>query len=141
MTVQLKGENMKKLILTLFLFFTSTSAIAKWIEVGQATNEKSVAYVDYTTIHKKGSKVTMWSMLDYKTIQSGTTGNFLSEISLEEYDCINAQSRTLSIADYSENMQEGTVAYTNTFNPPDIWRPVIPNTISEALWKSACGKK
>ena len=58
---------MKKLIPMLLLVGVSTNVFAEWTWVGTNSNGGITAYVDFATIHKKGNKVKVWDIFDYKT--------------------------------------------------------------------------
>lgn len=132
---------MRKVILMLLLAVVSNSAIAEWIGVG--SSDGIDIYVDKTTIRKNGSMVKMWSLNDYKTVHKDayfSEGNaYLSIASQGEYDCKGEQARLLSFASYSKNMGYGNAVYSHTDNY--IWEPFVPESITEALWKFACGIK
>lgn len=128
---------MEKLLATLMLALASTSAMAEWTAVHQT--DYMVAYVDFATIRKTGDLVKMWSLNNFKAVQMGTSGNFLSASSQDEYDCKKVQNRLLEQSEYSGNMQGGTVVFADS--EPGGWKPITPNSVREALWKVACGKK
>ena len=116
----------------------SSSAMAEWVAIDTAVG--STYYANPNTIRKSGSKVKMWTLIDYNTTQVGGTGDkFLSLKFQDENDCKEEQSRILYFSWHSKNMGRGDIVYSNA-KPDKNWRPVVPDSASESLWKYACGK-
>ena len=115
----------------------STSVFAEWTEVGG--DGDITAYADSETIKRKGSKVKMWSMNDYKTVHSLDNG-YLSGASYDEYDCEGGTRRMLDLYLYSGNMRSGDIVYSHK-NIKEEAESIIPQSILESLFKIACGKK
>ena len=119
----------------------STNVSAEWTRVTSVNNGEITFYVDYDTIKKKGHKVQMWKLLDYKTVQVGSdVVRYLSMFSRDEDDCEEETSRSLDDHGYSENMKNGVIVYSfpNHKGEPSSIRP---NTIESLNYKIACGKK
>ena len=57
-----------------------------------------------------------------------------------EDDCKEEQRRTLAFIAYSDNMGKGEVVY-NSSEPDSAPKPIVPDSMAEALWEMACGKK
>ena len=132
---------MKK-VLVLLLLMISTSVFAEWTRVG-SSDDGMTSYADSETIKRKGSKVKMWRLLDFKTIQKGLGGEserHLSSVSRNEYDCEGETERQLDIHWYSSNMGQGEIVWSLT-NIKNEASSVIPRSISESLFNIACGKK
>jgi hypothetical protein len=128
---------MKKLILSILLTVTSSSAIAEWTYI--TSNNIADFYYDKTTILKKNNMVKMWDMSDYKSAQKSPDGAYLSERSLTEYDCTEVRHTSLNLAAFSGNMLEGKIIYTYQYDRK--WRDIPPDTVAKNLWEIACGKK
>ena len=58
----------------------------------------------------------------------------------DEYDCEEETSRMLDFYWYSGNMRNGEIVYTDT-NIKKEPISILPGSISEGLFKIACGKK
>ena len=130
---------MKKLTL-LLLLMVSTSVFAEWTEVGQSANGMT-AYADFGTIKRKGNKVKMWRLYDFKTVQKSSDGiEYLSEMRRGEYDCEEETIRQLDVHWYSGNMRQSEIVRSIT-NIKDEAESVMPGSINETLLKVACGKK
>src|SRR5487761_2359248 len=100
---------MRKILLVLLLASVSSSANAEWVYFGTAVVRESVvlAYVNQSTIHKNGKKVTMWILYDAKTPRKFENSTYLSSMGQDEYDCEAAQSRNLAVLLYSQNLGHG----------------------------------
>lgn len=130
---------MKKLTL-LLLLMVSTNVMAEWIEVGSNDDVGLTVYADFGTIKRKGHKVKMWKLYDYKTVQKSVDDRFLSSTSRDEYDC---EEETIVLLDwhwYSGNMINGEIVHSNT-NIKEETQSVIPESMGETLFKIVCGKK
>lgn len=129
---------MQRLLLGLLLAIVNGSAAAEWVWVGQGSTY--TAYVDPATIRKSGHTVKMWDLLDGKS-DGLTKANkrFISQKSQQEYDCKEEQVRLLYFSLHSQPMGGGEVVYSSP--EPEKWSPIPPNSVSEAMWKFACGKR
>ena len=125
---------MKQLVLVMLL--ASTPAWAEWTLVRVGVDYD--AYADLATIRRSGNMATMWSLLDFKSVQRVAGTAFLSRTARYEYDCDGARSRTLALVLHSENMGGGEVVYSDA--DPGQWTPVFPDSINEAVWKRTCKK-
>jgi hypothetical protein len=130
---------MRKVILML-LAVLSSSAMAEWVIVG--TDNNSTIYADPATIHKTGSNVTMWILTDLEPAEVMYGTKIKSEKARDEYDCKEKQVRVLLSSHYFDNMGRGEeLASSNYQKYENEWRPVLPDTLDEVLFKIACGKK
>ena len=130
---------MKKLTLLLLLMI-STNVFAEWTEVSGNDALGLTAYIDFGTIKRKGNKVKMWTMYDFKTVQKVDNYRYLSLMTRFEYDCEEDAVRQLDIHIYSGNMKQGKTVDSVT-NIKNEATSVRPDTIEETLFKIACGKK
>ena len=78
-------------------------------------------------------------MRNHTTIQTVAGKSYLSSKAQTEYDCAEAQSRILVVYVYSGQMGRGTQVGYDT--DPTKWRPVMPGSVDQAMWKVACGKQ
>ena len=124
------------------LFFTllvlnSAPAYAEWVAVG-ASDSGTTTYADPDTIRRKGNLVTMWYLYDFNTTQTVLKKSYLSSRSQDEYDCTEDRHRALASTSFSGNMGSGKVRAS--YSIKGKWEPVQPGTMTQALWKVACGK-
>ena len=130
---------MKRLLMGLMLLVTAGAASAEWTIVDGG--DRFIHYVDRETIRRNGNLVKMWDLKDYLTVQKSATGfSYLSDKAQQEYDCKEEKSRLLAFTDFSGQMGNGNVVYSNG-NVRDEWSPIQPESVGEAKWKIACGKK
>lgn len=117
---------MRKLILMMLLAVFSNSAMAEWVKVGKT--ELGTYYADPTTVGFEGKWVTMWSLLDLEGKGSIKTKS--------EYDCLNAQARTLAIYMYSGKLGGGVP--TRMIVKTGQWEPASPESAAYAKLVFVC---
>ena len=128
---------MKKLLLTMLMLMVTTTASAEWTISG--FSDSFIQYVDRATIRRNGNFVKMWNLRDYMAMQTIADVSYFSSKRQLEYDCKEERSRRLAVSFFSGRMGNGNVVLND--NEPDKWGPIQPESIGEALWKVACGKK
>ena len=111
---------------------------AEWVLV-EPSNDGVAVYVDPNTIRRKGDRVMVWFLFDFKTVKTVGSISFLSYKQQREFDCAEELTREIASTDFSDNMGRGKVVARNSNE--DRWRPVQPNSVGRALWKAACSKK
>lgn len=146
---------MRKIILVLLLAMSS-NAMAEWVKITSIHSRESpeiqIAYADPANIHKNGSLVKMWVLVDHQSGLSKKMENRLDKFFSrskdnitkswkveDEFDCKNKKLRMLSYTAYSEHMGNGEIIPNNMVT--NHWEPVIPESIGQALWKFACSQK
>ena len=127
---------MNKLLIALALTLISSSVSAEWDYIARAADRSSTTYIEGTSIRKSGDKVKLWEMLDYEKGRQLGSKQVLSFKSLKEHDCKEKKYRGLSVIFYSENMERGTIVYSNNDTRP--WKNVIPGSTNEVSFKYAC---
>jgi hypothetical protein len=133
---------MMKKILILLLLMISTNVFAEWLRFADNDDGNETVYVDLETIKRKGNKVKMWNLFDFKTAKISPLDNrsYLSQLSLNEYDCEEETNRTLDFYFYSGNMRGGEVVASQS-NIKQEPTAILPGSMGEGLFKIACGKK
>ena len=134
-----QGIAIRKAILMLLLAVVSKNTMAEWERIGNANDGNSTEYADPSTILRDGHLVRMWGLSDYKSAETVATYLFLSVRLQNEYDCNDRQIRPLSYSFHSGNMGKGVVVYA--YSEPFDSIPISPDSLSETLWKIACGKR
>lgn len=130
---------MKQLLLGLMLLVTATVASAEWTRVDH--NDLFIQYVDKATIRRNGNLVKMWDLMDYKTVRKSAAGkSYLSDKSQAEYDCKEKKTRLLAFTWFDGRMGNGKAVSFNS-NVRAEWIPIGPESMGEALFEIACGKK
>ncbi|HMV12846.1 MAG TPA: hypothetical protein PKD88_10940 [Nitrosomonas sp.] len=131
---------MKKIMLVILLLI-SHSVSAKWIFVGGSDGQNSFnLYTNPTMLRRTSHIAQMWYLKDNLSTQYGYMGaQYLSSLSLGEYDCINLKFRVIAISYHSKNMADGETIHLDT-NPTD-WSVISPGSIGKALFDIACNFK
>ena len=127
----------KMVFMIVVAMMISTSAMAEWTEINR--DEQLRYYIDIATIRIKGTRVKVWTLADYTTIQSDTGFSYLSSIVQVEFDCSEEQSALRAGVNYSGNMGGG-ISVSNIEKPKREFEAVIPNTTGDRLLKTVCGR-
>jgi hypothetical protein len=109
------------------------------VKVGEDDSYSYTAYIDPDTIRRKGNLATVWRLFDHTTIQTVAGKLYLSSKAQTEYNCAEKQSRILVVYAHSGQMGSSTLVGYDT--DPTKWRPVMPGSVDQAMWKVACGKQ
>ena len=125
------------LVLITLLVLSSAPAYAEFVKALNNQTDPTL-YVDSDTIRRNGTVVRWWELLDYTTVQTVAGISFLSMTVQREYDCAGEQIRVLAMTDFSGNMANGKVVFSD-FTPSN-WVPVQPESMGQTLWKAACSK-
>lgn len=126
-----------KQFLLLILLCMCTTLMAKWTPI--STDGDSTIYVDRQTIKKQGNQVKIWALYDHKFIQRFSWNSYHSLKILYLFDCKTDYGSVLADHTYSGNMGAGAVTYSDVPYYP-TWFPIVPDSIVETLWKTACKK-
>ena len=97
--------------MALLLLIVSKNVFAEWTKVTNSSDGDMTVYVDYGSIKKKGNKVKMLDLTDFKTVHKNKSYRYLSQLSLNEYDCEEETRRMLDFHWYSENIKKGYIFY------------------------------
>ena len=131
------------------LVLSSGPAYAEWVAIEdhyQSPGLRTV-YFDPDTIRREGHLVTIWQLTDYESAQ-GNVGlgrfgldpsRFLSTKTHKQFDCVEKRLRLLAYMEFFRHM--GTGRRNDGYVDKDNWFPVKPESINQALWEVACGKK
>lgn len=124
--------------ITLLMLLGSGPVYAGWkaIEKQYQPTGLETLYFDPETIHRAGTRATLWQLTDLKW--NGTT-RYLSFKTHKEFDCAQSRVRVLQVLEFSRQMGTGRSApgYIESGN----WQPVKERSGNHALWKTACGKR
>jgi hypothetical protein len=129
------------LLITL-LVLSGGPASAEWIAV-ETNNQLAgvmTVYIDPETIHRKGNLVTMWQLIDFKTMQGGRSPTRFSSTKIhKQFDCLEHRLRLLALTDFWSNM--GTGESADAYIDGSHWVSVEPGSIDQALLELACNKQ
>jgi hypothetical protein len=129
---------MIRFLLITIVVLSSAPAYAEWVKVGDGDEAGRTVYVNPATIRRNSNLVKMWQLYDYKTVQTVGGIRFLTAEEQWEFDCAEDRGRVVALKGFSGNMASGTMVYTNS--EVGKWISVMPNSVSHAVWKIACGK-
>ena len=99
-------------------------------------------YQDYrlcTSIQTPFASRGMWSLNDYKTIQTMGSTSYLSYKVQTEYDCAKERTRKLASTFFSGNMGSGVVVYS--ISNEGKWLRVESGSLGQSEWEVACDKE
>ena len=125
-------------ILISLLVLSSSPAYAEWVKVGDDDEVGKTVSVIPSTIRRSSNLVKMWQLNDYKTVQTVGSLRFLAAKEQWEFDCEEPRSRVVAVKGFSRNMGSGTVVFTSS--QVGKWQPVMSGSLSQRVWKIACGK-
>ncbi len=128
---------MKKVFLGLTLMLVSTGTMAEWTRIGESDRKGgSILYADPASIRKAAGRAKMAILFDYPVLQKAAGAEFLSEKIRREYDCQEKQIRTLAYSLFSLHKEHGDLV--RSYNQPQKWEMVKPDSLEEVEWKVAC---
>lgn len=127
---------MNKFLVTLILVLTSTHAAAEWTMI--QTNDHGNMYIDFDTVQKSGSLVTVSTLNDYYAKQQ--KGELSSQWS-EQHDCKQKKFKALAIDYFSDNMAKGNVIETYRLNPTETaWADVVQYSVGDLKANIICSR-
>ncbi|MER0169111.1 MAG: hypothetical protein DU489_00560 [Nitrosomonas sp.] len=130
---------MRKVLFGLTLMFVSTGTMAEWTRISESDRKgDSVLYADSTSLRKAAGRAKMAILFDYPALQKAAGAEFLSKKIRREYDCQEKQIRTLAYSLFSLNMEHGDLV--RSYNQPQKWEIVKPDSPEEVEWKVACSE-
>ncbi len=121
------------------LLLSSGPAYAEWVSLDANNQRGGAVYTGPDTIRLKGDVVTMWSLHDYKTIQTMKRTSYLSDKVQTEYDCAEERIRKLASTFFSGNMGSGNVVYS--ISKEGKWQRVEPGSLGQSEWEVVCDKE
>ena len=120
-----------------FLIFLSNSAAADWLPL--EGNEDLDAYVDPETRFQEGDTVRIMALFNYKKPGYAHGLAYRSSLMQDEYDCAEEKRRRLYLSAHSQPMAQGKTILRN--RAPGDWKPVIPDSVGERLFRTACPQR
>ena len=116
----------------------ATNVFAEWTKVAVSDDGDQTSYIDNTNIKRKGNKVKVWHLLDYKTTKIlADNTEYLSAVYHVEYDCEEKTERQLDTMAYSGNMR--SVKLLLLFDAlEEEATSIIPDTSSAGIFKKVC---
>lgn len=119
------------------LFTANTCAAEDWVLIDE--NDNAAHYIAPSRLVKNGEKIKIWTMYD-TTNKAGLAGypSTKSGILQNEYNCKEEKSRIIYEVAYSGSMGSGSVL--NAYPDETKFKPIVPGSINETIFKFACNK-
>lgn len=105
-----------------------------WYKIGD--NPTATHYANVSSIRWDGSVAAIWLLFDYKALQRDSSGEFMSDEVLAEFDCKEKKTRFVALNLLAGNMATGAVVSCDS--KAYAWRPVRPGTVEEVAEQIAC---
>ena len=115
-------------------------ASSDWIRVSEIKSEgvRFVTYADRATIKKSGDTVQMSSVIDPDVADERRRVSWKDDW---DYQCLNKAARPNRFNEFSGKMGTGEKIYSQRAALYGFyWFPVVPGSVTDKLWKIACGK-
>ena len=108
-----------------------------------SAEERFVTDAGPATISRSGNTVRMSSVIDSTIADDAASARHrVSWKDTWEYDCETRKTRPLQYTEYSGRMGTGEKMFSYKLAAAVFkWITVKPGSVSEALWKIACGKE
>ena len=121
------------------LLLQTASAAAEWVRIGEVDDGAAIVYIDPASAQRKGERVRVSVLRDFTAPRPVGRERAQSVKEQWETDCKDYQARMLEFFWMSEKMGAGNVVLANR----DVgnWRRVVPRTVVESLWNTACTAK
>lgn len=130
-------------LLITFLLLSTVPAYAEWVAVERdyLLPGLQTVYIDPDSIRRERNVVTMWQLIDFKSMQGNPRGpsRFLSTKTQKQFDCVDKRLRLLAFTEFSRGM--GTGMPRNGYVNKDNWLPIEAESMNHALWEVVCGKE
>lgn len=129
-------------LLVTLLVLSNAPAYAEWVagEQDYLSPGLGTIYIDPDSIQREGNMVTVWQLVDFKTMQGGRSPTrFLSTKTQKQFDCAGKRFRLLAFTAFTDGM--GTGIPDDGYVDKHVWLPVEAESITQTLWEMVCGKK
>ena len=126
------------LLITL-LVLSRGQGCAEWVPVASNDERGVTTYVDPDTISHKGYLVKLWTLFNWKTLQTEASDSYLSSKEQIQLDCAEERIRLLAFTLFSGNMGSGNVVKADSYETK--WELIQPRSINRVIWIFVCVKK
>jgi hypothetical protein len=113
-----------------------TFSHAEWTKVG--FSDESTIFIDIKSVTRAGSLVQVVELMNFPLGASSDDKkyNFKSSRTIEEFDCVNNLSRTISFEWFSETMGSGKRLYKDSNSYP--YTKIVNGSLMESVKKRVC---
>ena len=147
---------MRNVLLILLLSLLSNGASAEWVRLGmrffdgkkysdaiyydnENIDDKYTSFTIYanlSTIRHNGHKAKMRSLISLSKPTAINDTQYMSLESVDEFDCMERTSRSISYAYFAEPMRRGQVVARS--QRPSDWYSFEPVSFTSILFRAAC---
>lgn len=132
---------MRRVTPIILLSLFCSSAAAEWTLLNTSKSDGTETYIDKSTVSRKGNKARLWYLDNFASPEMTSKGRkYLSSKGLHEFDCQDARRQLLQYTWYTDQMGRGEIVFAKN-EPSDNGQEIVPQSIAEAMYKIACGKK
>lgn len=91
---------------------------------------------------REGKYVTIWMRYEFGDSQSTTysSGDYLSSVEKDQFDCASARERLFSVSWFPENNLQGKPETVEQPRSAAAWYAIIPGSGIEDIWRYVCAK-
>lgn len=125
----------RKLLLVVFFIVVTSSAQAKWIEVGANAEKGETYFFDPETTQNNGHLKKIWVLSNYQEKQ---VGGHHSVKTFYEFDCNNRKVRSVTMLLYSDLNALGNVVGAHHKEEPESWVSFSPSSIFNEISEILC---
>lgn len=122
-----------RIMAALFLWLSLT-AHAQFMPLLQ--NQQHSVYVDGSSIRQDTPQVTLTVLHDWVAPHPIYTAYYLSSLTRQLFDCVQQQTRVLSVTYFEKNMRYGKIILRS--DDPSVWQPIPSQGVTHQLWQRAC---
>ena len=127
---------MKKLLSSVLLLAAAASAHAEWKRIDAPFDDVTL-YVDHESANKSGERrVSLYHILDYKSLQKRDGREFRSEMFRYEYDCVKGTFHEQGHTWHKGQMGGDKMVHFSEGSW--YWVQPEPDSVDAALLKSTC---
>ena len=137
----MRTMRIRLLTIALVMLLGTPAAHAEWQKAGVSNNaaDAFTLYLDAATIQRTATLARIWSLHDFKDLQSIDGQLYLAEKTQLEFDCTARKVRILATIACALKMCAGEIVYSDA--DATEWAAVAANTLGESAWKLACAAK
>ncbi len=127
-------KNISRICVVTLLLWLSLPAHAQLMLLLQ--NQQYSVYVDGSSIRQDTPQVTLTVLHDWVAPHPIYTAYYLSSLTRQLFDCVQQQSRVLSVTYFEKNMRYGKIILRS--DDPSVWQPIPSQGVTHQLWQRAC---
>lgn len=127
-------KNISRICVVTLLLWLSLPAHAQLMLLLQ--HPQHSVYVNESTPRPGSAQVTLTVLHDWVNPHPIYTSHYLSSLTRQIFDCVQQQSRVLSVTYFEKNMRYGKIILRS--DDPSVWQPIPSQGVTHQLWQRAC---